>query len=104
DEKHVLRSENGGSSWGVDANLERALTENGAFPFIAVDDGSSAQPALLRDMNFDPDTPNYRFAASPAGVFYTRDGVNWDHLLVSSASAVQPISLSYDKVTDFCNR
>jgi hypothetical protein len=103
DEKHVRRSENGGVSWIVDASLEKCLTENGTFPFVSVDDGS-AQPALVRDMNFDPDTPNYRFAVGPAGVFYTRDGTNWDHLLLSSASAVQPTNSTYDKVSDFCSR
>jgi hypothetical protein len=103
DEKHVRRSDDGGSSWAVDTSLERCLTENGAFPFVSVDDGS-AQPALLRDMNFDPDNPNYRFAVGPAGVFYTRDGRNWDHLLLSSASAMQPTNSTYDKVSDFCNR
>ena len=103
DTNHVWRSQDGGMNWKVEASLERNLTENGAFPFLAVDDGS-AQPVLLRDMSFDPDNPLYRFAVGPAGVFYTRDGANWDHLLLSSASAIQPSNLFYDKVTDFCSR
>ena len=70
DENHVLRSDDGGGSWAVDASLEDCLTENGAFPFVSVNDGS-AQPVLLRDMNFDPENANYRFATGPAGVFYT---------------------------------
>lgn len=103
DEKNVRRSDNGGASWVVDASLERQLTENGAFPFVSVNDGS-AQPVLLRDMNFDAANPRYRFAVGPAGVFYTRDGANWDHLLLSSASAMQPTNSAYDTVSDFCNR
>lgn len=103
DESHVRRSENGGATWTIDTSLETCLTGNGAFPFVSVDDGS-AQPVLLRDMNFDPDNPNYRFAVGPAGVFYTRDGTNWDHLLLSSAMAIQPTNSTYDKVSDFCNR
>ena len=103
DKSRVRRSENGGVTWVVDTSLEQVLTESGAFPFVSVDDGS-AQPVLLRDMNFDPDNPNYRFAAGPAGVFCTTDGTNWRHLLLSSASAIQPTNLTYDKVSDFCNR
>jgi len=103
DANHVWHSEDGGIHWTVDASLERNLTQNGAYPFVAVDDGT-AQPVLLRDMNFDPDHSEYRFAVGPAGVFYTRDGTNWDHLLLSSASAIQPTNSTYDYVTDFCNR
>jgi hypothetical protein len=103
DKSHVWRSEDGGTHWTVETSLERNLTENGAFPFVAVDDGS-AQPVLLRDMNFDSTRPNYRFAVGPAGVFYTLDGTNWDHLLLSSASAIQPTNSTYDSVTDFCSR
>ena len=103
DESHVRRSEDGGATWSIETSLEQALTQNGTFPFAAVDDGS-AQPVLLRDMNFDPDNSNYRFAVGPAGVFYTIDGATWDHLLLSSASAIQPSNSTYDKVSDFCNR
>jgi hypothetical protein len=103
DQQHVLRSDDGGAHWVVDSNLEHNLTENGAFPFSSIDDGSP-QPVLLRDMAFDSNNPNYRFAVGPAGVFYTTDGVSWDHLLVSSASAIQPTNCTYDNVSDFCNR
>ncbi len=103
DSNHVWRSEDGGIHWTVETSLERNLTENGAFPFFAVDDGT-ALPVLLRDMNFDPNHSGYRFAVGPAGVFYTLDGTNWDHLLLSSASAIQPSNSTYDCVTDFCNR
>ena len=103
DKDHVWRSEDGGTNWVTETSLERNLTQNGAFPFFAVNDGT-ALPVLLRDMVFDADHPGYRFAVGPAGVFHTLDGANWDHLLLSSASAIQPSNLLYDKVSDPCNR
>lgn len=103
DEKHVRRSDNGGTTWVVDSSLERCLTENGAFPFVSVNDASPL-PCLLRDMNFDPDHPKYRFAVGPAGIFCTTDGATWRHLLLSSAGAFQPMHSTYDKVTDGCSR
>lgn len=105
DKSHVWRSEDGGLHWSIETSLEKNLTQNGAFPFdfTTVNDGT-AQGVLLRDMNFDPKHTNYRFAVGPAGVFYTRDGSNWDHLLLSSASGIQPSNSTYDTVTDFCNR
>ena len=105
DKNHVWRSEDGGSHWNIETSLENNLTQNGAFPFdfTPVNDGT-AQAVLLRDMNFDPVHTNYRFAVGPAGVFYTRDGTNWDHLLLSSASGIQPSNSTYDSVSDSCNR
>lgn len=92
---HVYRSNNGGSTWVVDTALERALTENGAFPLVIPDDGNPA-PALLRDMQFDPRHPGHRYAVGPAGVFQTLDGVRWTCLLRSSAAACRPMNLAYD--------
>lgn len=92
---HVYRSNNGGSTWSVDTALERALTEDGAFPIVIGDDGNPA-PALLRDMQFDPRHPGHRYAVGPAGVFQTLDGARWTCLLRSSAAACRPMNLAYD--------
>jgi hypothetical protein len=95
---HLYRSEDGGSSWVVDTPLERALTENGAFPVVVPDDGNPGQ-ALLRDMHFDPALPGLRFAIGPAGVFQTTDGVRWSCLMRSSAMACRPSNAAYDFVS-----
>lgn len=106
DSDHIRRSDDGGISWVVDESLESALTENGAFPFDVPYDGNPGQ-ALLRDMIFDPNHSGYRFAVGPAGVFYTLDGLNWDHLLLSSAIPMRPNNAVYDVISDIpdpCNR
>jgi hypothetical protein len=103
DEDHVRRSVDGGASWTVDASLERALTQSGAYPFDSPYDATPAQ-ALLRDMAFDPDHPGYRFAAAPAGVFYTLDGIHWTHLLLSTALAARPMNLAYVPGGTPCDR
>jgi hypothetical protein len=92
---HVYRSDDGGSSWAVDAPAERALTEDGAFPIVVPNDGNPDQ-ALVRDMLFDPARPTVRFAVGPAGVFQTLDGVNWSALLRSSAHGCRPVNAAYD--------
>jgi hypothetical protein len=98
DSNHVYRSDNGGSKWTVDELLERALTENGAFPVAVPNDGNPDQ-ALVRDMLFDPARPTARFAIGPAGVFQTLDGVNWTALLRSAAHACRPNNAAYDFVS-----
>jgi hypothetical protein len=95
DRDHVRRSDDGGATWVVDTPLERALTENGAFPFDIPDDGNPGE-ALVRDMLFDPDRPGCRFAVGPAGVFHTLDGLRWVALLRSSAMAIRPNNAAYD--------
>jgi photosystem II stability/assembly factor-like uncharacterized protein len=95
---HVYRSANGGATWTVDRLLERALTEDGAFPIVVPDDGNADQ-ALLRDMLFDPARPKARFAIGPAGVFHTLDGVRWSALFRSSAQACRPNNAAYDFVS-----
>lgn len=92
---HVFRSDNGGESWVIDTSLETQLTQGGAFPMKIGFDEVPAE-ALLRDMQFDPYRPGTRFAAGPAGVFATYDGVHWSALLVSEAMALRPNSLAYD--------
>jgi hypothetical protein len=100
---HLYRSDNGGTSWVVDAGLESALTENGAFPVVISPDGNPGQ-ALVRDILFDPERPDYRFAVGPAGVFCTLDGTSWDHLLRSSAMPMRANNAFYDPVSDPCGR
>ncbi len=95
DNAAVRRSDDGGNTWTVDASLQNALTENGAFPVSVGYDGNPGQ-ALLRDMVFDPTQPGYRFAVGPAGVFYTADGINWLHLLLTSAMPMRPNNATYD--------
>jgi hypothetical protein len=95
---HVYRSDNGGSTWALDGQLERALTEDGAFPIVVPNDGNPAQ-ALVRDMLFDPVRPKARFAVGPAGVFQTLDGVKWTTLFRSAARACRPNNAAYDFVS-----
>jgi hypothetical protein len=94
----MWRSTDGGATWVVDTQLEQALTENGAFPIAATFDGNPGQ-ALLRDILFDPVRFGTRFAIGPAGVFQTRDGVNWTTLLSAAASACRPMNGVYDFVS-----
>ena len=103
DDDHVRRSHDGGDSWVVDASLERALTQGGTYPFDSPYDATPAQ-ALLRDMAFDPVHAGYRFAAGPAGVFYTLDGTTWTHLLLATALAARPMNLTYVPGGTACDR
>ena len=99
----VWRSDDGGGSWVADAALEAQLTEGGAFPVALTSESSSAQ-ALLRDMVFDRNDPNWRVAVGPAGVFLTLDGLTWRHLLLSSAAGLRPNNAVYDDVSTPCAR
>jgi hypothetical protein len=94
-DSHVFRSDNGGQSWVIDTALEVQLTQGGTFP-INIGFDESPGEALVRDMQFDPHRPGTRFAAGPAGVFATFDGVHWSALLVSETMALRPNSLTYD--------
>ena len=89
----------------IDNSLEDALTEGGNFPFTFRDYNGSlqdliGQDTLLRDMIFDPDNPNLRFACGPAGVYRTLDGINWQILISTVATPMHPTSLTYDFVTN----
>ena len=100
---HVWRSLDGGSEWSIDQPLETALTEGGIFPIGLTSEAGSAQ-VLLRDMVFDPSDANWRAAIGPAGVFLTLDGVDWRHLLVSSAAAMRPNNAVLDRISTPCAR
>lgn len=91
----IYFSANAGANWTRDTLLENAITENGAFP-LAFPASESSLIAVLQDMVFDPLNPGYRFAVGPAGVFYTIDGVHWDHFLLTAAMPMRPNSLSYN--------
>jgi hypothetical protein len=102
---HIFRTEDGGEKWIVDNSLESALTEGGAFPFTFRNfmGGSLdiiGQDALLRDMIFDPDVSNLRYSCGPAGIFCTRDGVNWEILVSTVSIPMHPTSLTYDFVSN----
>ena len=92
---HVYRSDDGGTSWTADGSLERALTENNAFPFVIPGDGNPDE-TLLRDMQFDPRHEGWRYAVGPAGIFHTLDGLNWSALVRSSALAMRPNNAVYE--------
>lgn len=92
---NVFRSDDGGGAWTIDTLLENQLTQGGAFPMrIGFDE--NPHEALLRDMQFDPYRPGTRFAAGPAGVFATYDGIHWAPLLVSEPLALRPNNITYD--------
>jgi hypothetical protein len=103
DINHIYRSDNGGQTWVIDILMEQALTENGKFPFV-IDNNANPEDALIRDMIFDPFDPNLRFAAGPAGVFYTSNGVNWESLIRTAANPMHITSLTYDFVSNPNNR
>jgi photosystem II stability/assembly factor-like uncharacterized protein len=94
-EDHVYRSEDGGSSWIVDASLEQHLTANGAYP-LDIPYDTNPEDTLLRDMQFDAHRYGLRFATGPAGAFYTADGVHWNTMLTAIAHGVRPTSIIYD--------
>lgn len=96
---HIYRTINAGGSWTVDAALELALTENGAFPMDLSTEAGTSQ-VLLRDMIFDPTNSQWRVAVGPAGIFQTLNGRSWNHLMLSSASAARPNNAVCDFVTD----
>lgn len=101
----IWRSDDGGNNWVPDEGLESAITEGGAFPIDVgrnkITDGTP-DPALLRDMLFDPFRAGCRFALGPAGAFHTQDGLGWAPLLRASAIAAHINNGFYDPVS--CNR
>jgi hypothetical protein len=103
DRTDVLRTDDGGATWTVDASLRDALTEHGAFPVDITFEAGSSQ-ALLRDMAFDAVEAGRLFATGPAGVFATLDGLAWRHLWLSSAGGARPNNLAYDRESDPCIR
>ena len=104
DGSKIRRSDDGGSSWVVDAELQREVTWDGRLAIKANADSSGLGERIdlvLNDMVFDPDDPLTRFAAGEGGVFATFDGgATWRRLLHTGALCGRPVNLFYDKVTD----
>jgi hypothetical protein len=103
DSDHIKRSDDGGVTWVIDANLEVQLTWDGQIA-LSSDDGTSGLgdhfDLILTDMQFDPNNPMTRFAVGEGGVFLTIDGVNWTRLLHTSAMAGRPTNCCFDWVSD----
>jgi hypothetical protein len=55
-------------------------------------------------MQFDPERPGYRFAVGVAGVFYTLNGSDWDHLILVTALPMRPNNAFYSPGSDPCKR
>jgi hypothetical protein len=99
----VKRSEDGGATWNLDANLETQLRWNGAIALSTNDNTSGVGDhfdLLLTDMQFDPNDPGKRLAVGQGGAFYTYDGVNWTRLLHTGALAGRPANCYYDWTSD----
>ena len=75
DTQNVKRSDDGGETWQVDANLELHLSCGGRIP-IARSEFVSGQndfaDIVLTDMKFDPFNANRRFAVGEAGADFRR--------------------------------
>jgi hypothetical protein len=102
DQKHVMRSEDGGSTWQVDSNLQRQLTCNGLIPISPSE--IDFIDVVLQDMQFDPYLSLTRFAVGVGGAFFTNDGVNWHRLLDTAALPGRPSNCYYDWVSNPCER
>jgi hypothetical protein len=102
DTDHVLRSDDGGANWRLDASLEQQLTSGGRIP-AARDEDADGQgdhyDVILSDMQFDPFDPRRRFAVGLAGAFVTTDGVTWQRLLDTGALRGRPANCYFDQVS-----
>jgi photosystem II stability/assembly factor-like uncharacterized protein len=105
DENAIKRSEDGGQTWQVDVNLDRGVTENGAFAHaIQRVPGWVGEAAVISDMDFDREERGTRFAVGSAGVFFTLDGENWDRLLSTEALPGHPVGAYFDRIGGPFNR
>jgi len=92
----IKRSDDGGTTWQVDENLDRMVTCNGRIP-AARDEVSDTTQVVLSDMQFGPFNGNRRFAVGVAGVFMTTDGVAWQRLLDTGAMRGLPTNCFFDQ-------
>jgi VCBS repeat protein len=97
DAQHVLRSDDGGATWQVDASLEEQLTCGSLIP---IERNAGDDSLILTDMQFDPQDPGRRFAVGLAGAFMTRDGANWERLLDTGALRGRPANCYFDRVSN----
>jgi hypothetical protein len=103
DTDHVKRSDDGGSTWNVDGNLEVQLTWNNAIPISSNDDEAGLADhfdVILTDMKFDPLYTQAVFAIGLGGAFLTIDGVNWTRLLHTAALQGRPSSCYCDSISE----
>ena len=99
DSANIRRSDDGGTTWQTDTNLEIQLTANNRIPIARApqsDLNDNPIETALVDMAFDARNPNIRFAIGQAGAFTTTDGVNWSRLLDTGALACRPMNCYYD--------
>jgi hypothetical protein len=99
DENAIKRSDTGGATWNLDASLDGAITEGHTFRYDGYF-GYFNTRHVINDMIFDRNDPNRIFAVGNAGVFNTRDGVNWVRLLSSAAIPMNAVTAFYDPITD----
>jgi BNR/Asp-box repeat len=97
DQDAVKRSDDGGATWRRDAGLDVALTEGGRYPH-------NADGAVITEMLFHRYERGTRFAAGPAGVFCTVDGIRWTRLMSTTALPSRPVGLFFDSISDPCDR
>jgi hypothetical protein len=105
DKAAIRRSEDGGQTWQLDASLDNLVTENGSFSHDIVNlPGSVDQGIVIKDMLFDRNERNTRFAVGNAGVFFTVDGDHWGRLLSSTALPGHPVAAYFDGVSNPLDR
>jgi len=100
DQKNIKRSDDGGASWHVDANLEQALSGGGRIPLNRNSESNVYVEVPLADMQFDPSAPLRRFSVGQAGAFFTEDGIHWTRLLDTAALPGLPTNCYFDSVSD----
>ncbi|MGC4875715.1 FG-GAP-like repeat-containing protein [Micromonospora sp. DT43] len=103
DREHVMRSDDGGVTWRVDASLEQMLTCGGRIGADRDEDADGQGDhygSILSDMQFDPVNPRRRFAVGLAGAFMTTDGVVWTRLLDTGAVRGRPANCYFDCVSN----
>ena len=106
DKAHVMRSDDGGLNWQLDASLEQQLTCGGHIPADRDEDADGQGDHLdvvLTDMQFDPFNPRRRFAVGLGGAFMTRDAVNWERLLDTGALRGRPANCYFDWISQPSN-
>jgi hypothetical protein len=107
DTNAIKRSDNGGLTWRVEPNLDRAVTEDGTFSYTVNLTGLPTNPgagAVIQDMIFDRLERKMRFAVGNAGVFFTLDGEHWQRLLSTQALPGHPVAAYFDRISDPFNR
>jgi hypothetical protein len=103
DQQNVMRSDDGGLNWQVDASLEQQLTCGGRIPAARTEDADGQGDHLdliLTDMQFDPFDPQRRFAVGLGGAFWTFDGVKWQRLLDTGALRGRPSNCYFDWISN----